>query len=316
MPDVPPEPQSDAVAPPSDAAGRAQPRVRERARSGVVALGLASVALGVAKVAAPRALARLVGAPDGPRAKWIIQGLGAREVVIGVGLLASRRATPWLWARAAGNALELALLGAAVGARREDRRRAAGALGVLAGMTAFDVACAVASTRALRRRVAAPVRRSVTIARPREEVYRFWRDFANAPAFMSDVESVEVLDDRRSRWSAHGPVGPVVSWEVTVAEDRPDELVRWSSVEGAQSDVRTEGVVRFSDALDGRGTDVELELGYGVPDDAPERAAAFVARAAAPQRIEAGLARGKALLETGRVGGEVERRRGGDGVPG
>jgi uncharacterized membrane protein len=170
-----------------------------------------------------------------------------------------------------------------------------GALGALASVAALDVACAVAATRA--RRTTA-VRRSITIARPREDVYRYWRDFANVPAFMADIESVSVLDQRRSRWCAHGPVGPVVTWEVEVAEDRPAELLRWASVEGAQSDVRARGVVRLSDAPDGSGTLVEVDVGYGLPDDAPDRAAAFVARAASPERIAADLARAKERLET------------------
>jgi uncharacterized membrane protein len=286
-----------------------------RVRGAAVGMGLASVALGLAKIVAPRALTRLVGIADGAHEEGLVRALGARDVVVGLGLLASRRPTPWLWTRVAGDALELALLGAAVGARRAERGPAAGALGALAGVTALDVACAVAATRA-RPRTGTAVRRAVTIARERRDVYRFWRDFSNAPAFMADIESVEVLDERRSRWSAHGPVGPVVSWEVHVDEERPDEILRWRSVEGAQSDVRAEGVVRFADAPGGRGTEVELELRYGLPDDAPERAAAFVARASAPQRIEADLARGKELLETGRVSRADGAANGGGGLPG
>jgi len=263
-------------------------------------LGLASVALGVAKLAAPRALARLAGVRDGARAPWLVRALGAREVVIGLGLLSSRRPAPWLWSRVAGDALDLALLGVAVGARRAGGPGAVGALGALAGVAALDVACAVAATRARPRPTT--VRRTITIARPREDVYRYWRDFANVPAFTADIESVAVLDPRRSRWCAHGPVGPVVSWEVEVTEDRPGELLRWASVEGAQSDVRARGVVRLADAPDGGGTEVEVELGYGLPDDAPDRAAAFVARAASSERIEADLARAKELLEAGRPG--------------
>jgi uncharacterized membrane protein len=259
-------------------------------------MGLATVALGVAKLAAPRTLVRVAGIRAGERTPWLVRALGAREVVIGLGLLSSRRPVPWLWSRVAGDALHLALLAAAVGARRAGGPRAVGALAGLAGIAALDVACAVAATRSRR---TTSVTRSITIARPREDVYRYWRDFANAPAFMADIESVAVLDARRSRWCAHGPVGPVVSWEVEVAEDLPGQLLRWASVEGAQSDVRARGVVRLSDAPDGRGTQVEIELGYGLPDDAPDRAAAFVTRAATPDRIEAALARARELLETG-----------------
>jgi uncharacterized membrane protein len=309
------EPHSREGAPPASEGRPARgDTARRRARGAAVGIGVASVALGVAKLVAPRALARLVGAPAGSREGGLVQALGVREVVTGLGLLASRSPVPWLWSRVVGDALELALLGAVAGAGRGDRRRAGAALGALAGVAAFDVACAVAATRA-RRREAAPVRRSVTIARARTDVYRFWRDFANVPAFMADIELVEILDDGRSRWSAHGPTGPVVSWEVQVDEARPGELLRWSSVEGAQSDVRAEGVVRFADTPDGRGTEVALTLAYGLPDDAPERAAAFIDRATEPGRLEAHLARSKELLETGRLAsGAGVARRGGDGV--
>ena len=37
--------------------------------------------------------------------------------------------------------------------------------------------------------------RSVTINRPRDKLYAFWRDFSNLPAFMDNVVQVELLDD-------------------------------------------------------------------------------------------------------------------------
>jgi uncharacterized membrane protein len=291
-------------APPSrddDAAVRASRRTPARRGDPSVGLGLAGVALGLVKLLAPRALSRLAGVGDVAVAPPLVRALGAREVVVGVGLIATRRPAPWLWARVAGDVVELALLGAALRRPRANRRRLAGALGVLGGVAALDAALAVAATRARASRIAEPVRRSVTIARPRDEVYRFWRDLANVPAFMAEIESVEVLDDRRSRWSARGPEGPVVSWEATVVEDRPDELLRWRSVEGAQSDLRTDGVVRFEDAPGGRGTEVHLELGYGPADAVAQRAASFVRKAATAEQVEADLRRCKQLLETGAV---------------
>jgi uncharacterized membrane protein len=305
-------------APPSpdeeDAAARALRRTPARKGGPAVGLGLLGVALGLGKLLAPRALARLAGAGESRVAPWIVRGLGARELVVGLGLLTTRRPARWLWARVAGDAVELALLGAALRGPRAERRRLAGALGVLGGVTALDAALAVASTRASARRTGEPVRRSVTIGRPRDEVYRFWRDFANLPAFMAEIESVEVADARRSRWSARGPVGPVVTWEVDIVEDRPDELLRWCSVEGGRSDLRTDGVVRFEVAPGGRGTEVHLELGYGPADAAVQRAASFVRRAATAEQIEADLGRCKQLLETGHVV-RAGDGAGPDGVP-
>jgi uncharacterized membrane protein len=171
------------------------------------------------------------------------------------------------------------------------------------GVAALDVAAAVAATRAARTHAAAPVRRSVTIARPRDEVYRFWRDFENAPAFMSAIESVEVIDQRYSRWSARGLGGPAVNWDAVLLEDLPNERLAWRSVESARSDVRAFGVVRFDTAPGGRGTEVHLELGYGPSPqpDAHAAALAFLGKAGAAHQVEADLGRCKQLLETGHV---------------
>jgi uncharacterized membrane protein len=42
------------------------------------------------------------------------------------------------------------------------------------------------------------VERSVTINRPRDELYAFWRDFRNLALMMENIESVTALDERRS----------------------------------------------------------------------------------------------------------------------
>ena len=53
------------------------------------------------------------------------------------------------------------------------------------------------------------VGKSVTINRPRAELYAYFRDFANLPTFMDNVERIDVHDAARSHWvvKAHGGVG-------------------------------------------------------------------------------------------------------------
>ena len=48
---------------------------------------------------------------------------------------------------------------------------------------------------------------SVTIDRPVELLYRFWRNLENLPRFMHHLESVERVTDTLSRWRAEGPGG-------------------------------------------------------------------------------------------------------------
>src|SRR5262245_23470191 len=57
---------------------------------------------------------------------------------------------------------------------------------------------------------------SVTIDRPRHEVYWFWRDFSNLPRFMRHLKSVEVTAPGRSHWVAQGPAGISVEWNAEI----------------------------------------------------------------------------------------------------
>src|SRR5215207_9682814 len=105
--------------------------------------------------------------------------------------------------------------------------------------------------------------KAITIARAPDEVYRFWRDFRNLPAFTSHLESVAVLDERRSHWTARGPGGRLVEWDAQLVEDRPDALIAWQSLPG--SDVKNSGRVRFVPAPGGRGTEVHVQMQYVPP---------------------------------------------------
>ena len=56
--------------------------------------------------------------------------------------------------------------------------------------------------RALSGSAGTHVDESVTINRPIEELYRFWRNLENLPQFMHHLESVERVTDTLSRWRA------------------------------------------------------------------------------------------------------------------
>jgi uncharacterized membrane protein len=107
------------------------------------------------------------------------------------------------------------------------------------------------------------VEHSVIIHREAEELYDAWRHFKGLPDFMTHLISVEELDERRSRWTAKGPLGTKVSWEAEIIEDRPNELISWRSVEG--STVDTAGSVRFEPSGNGSSTQVIVNLKYNPP---------------------------------------------------
>ena len=50
-----------------------------------------------------------------------------------------------------------------------------------------------------------PVEASLIVNDTPQACYWFWRDLTNLPRFMRHLKSVDVLDDRRSRWNRTAP---------------------------------------------------------------------------------------------------------------
>ena len=151
------------------------------------------------------------------------------------------------------------------------------------------------------RRVGEPLHaeKSVTINRPVEDLYRFWRDFAHLPRFMKHLDSVRVSSDKRSHWVAHGPANTRVEWDAEITEDRPNQLIAWRSLAGAE--VQNSGTVRFEAATGGRGTVVRVALDYNPPAGALGSAVAKLFGEAPQQQIEGDLRRFKSLMEASEI---------------
>lgn len=108
-------------------------------------LGLLGLGVGLVELLTPRRLNRLVGIRGRPRGRALTRLFGMRELASGLALLGRRRPSPWLWARVAGDAMDLARLAAE--ARRKDAKigRLAGALATVAGVTVLDLYAAAKS---------------------------------------------------------------------------------------------------------------------------------------------------------------------------
>lgn len=141
------------------------------------------------------------------------------------------------------------------------------------------------------------VRESVSIERPVDEIYRFWREFGNLPKVMDHLESVEDLGDGRSHWVAKGPAGSRVEWDARTTLDRENEVISWRSTEDAT--VPNEGSVRFQ-ALGDRRTNVLVTLNYHPPGGAVGAAFAKLFGEAPSQQVGEGLHRLKQELEAGK----------------
>ena len=144
------------------------------------------------------------------------------------------------------------------------------------------------------------IERAVTIyGKQPAELFAFWRDFGNLPRIMEHLESVEVLDDRRSRWRVKAPAGRHVEWEAEIHHEVPGELIAWKSAADAR--VPNAGSVHFRDVPGGRGTEVRVVLEYEPPAG---KLGAAVARLFGEEpgiQVREDLRRFKQLVETGEL---------------
>jgi hypothetical protein len=139
-------------------------------------LGWFSIGLGLAEVTAPGALAQLIGIQDSPRTRGVMRAFGARELVSGIGILSSRPQPGWLWARVAGDVLDIAALAAAPRAGGETAKLST-AFASLAGALAADVAAARQLQRDhARLDHAQAVSKAFTINRSPDEVAQLWNE--------------------------------------------------------------------------------------------------------------------------------------------
>ena len=143
------------------------------------------------------------------------------------------------------------------------------------------------------------VERTVTINRPRQELYEFWRDFRNLPLFMENIESVTETDAGRSHWRVKAPAGSSVEWDSVIIEEIPGELIAWSSADGAS--VANTGRIEFRDSLNGRGTLVTATIAYDPPAGALGKVFAKLFQRAPKVQARRDLRRFKQLMETGEI---------------
>ncbi|MEZ4599683.1 MAG: SRPBCC family protein [Syntrophotaleaceae bacterium] len=141
------------------------------------------------------------------------------------------------------------------------------------------------------------VERSVTIARPVEEIYSFWRNFENLPRFMQHLEKVEILNEKTSRWVARAPLGQQVEWRAEITEEQPNEKISWRSL--PDSEVKTSGSVLFKTAPAGRGTEIRVYLTFQPPGGTLGAAIARLFGEHPDRQVREDLRRLKQILETG-----------------
>ena len=138
---------------------------------------------------------------------------------------------------------------------------------------------------------------TVTINKPKAEIYAFFRDFSNLPRFMTDVERIDVKDRTHSRWCVRAPGRRNVEWDAEVHDERQDEKIAWRSV--GDADIHNSGVVEFHDAPGGRGTEVKVTLRYEPPFGRLGRGIAKLTGHEPEVQLRSNLRRLKQVMEAG-----------------
>ncbi|WP_375447710.1 SRPBCC family protein [uncultured Fibrella sp.] len=149
------------------------------------------------------------------------------------------------------------------------------------------------------------ISRSITINKPRNEVYQYWRKLENLPKFMKHLQSVTQLDDRRSHWVAPVPgtekiesIGNI-EWDAEIVEEVENEKLIWRSV--ADATVDNAGEVRFQDAPPNRGTEVHVTIRYTPPAGQLGTSVAKLLQPAFRQMVKEDIRRFKRIMETGMI---------------
>ena len=145
------------------------------------------------------------------------------------------------------------------------------------------------------------VGRTVTIRKPRAELFAYWRDFSNLPNFMENLERIEGGDtqSKSGTWYIRAPAGRTVAVKTEIVREEEGELIAWRSVEG--SDIDTEGRVTFEDAPGERGTRVGLIIAYKPPAGELGRVIAKMFLREPEIQARHDLKRFKMLMETGEI---------------
>ncbi len=143
------------------------------------------------------------------------------------------------------------------------------------------------------------VRRSMTIGKPPEQLYEFWRDPVHLAQIVAHFAEVTPRGGGLTHWRLRGPLKQVVEWESHYTEEQPGSRLVWESVPG--STLVNRGEITFRPGPDGVRTEVRLFMQFEPPLGSVG-AGLMKALAKLPRGIAGQtLRRFKSLVESGEI---------------
>ncbi len=107
------------------------------------------------------------------------------------------------------------------------------------------------------------IRTSISVQKPVEEVYNFWRRLENLPLFMTHLQTVDQVNETLSEWKAKIPGVPgAISWRAEIVHDVANDSIAWHSLPG--SDIDNAGQVDFR--ANGDSTTIQVVISYKVAE--------------------------------------------------
>lgn len=137
----------------------------------------------------------------------------------------------------------------------------------------------------------------VTINRPVEKVFEFYRDFKNLPSFLGDVMAIDQIGPATLQWTIQGPLGIKARWTIRVTQERPNRLISYETVSSIVP--RTSWDIYFTRGSTADETEVHEVM--KVPLGRLGRAALALIGKFPAKEVTANLHRLKEVMETGRV---------------
>jgi uncharacterized membrane protein len=141
------------------------------------------------------------------------------------------------------------------------------------------------------------IRRSLTISRPAAELYSYWRNLGNLPAFMHHIKSVEETEGGRSHWVVRVLRDRELEWDAQITVERPNEMIGWETL--PEADIHNRGYVKFIETP--HGTEVSVSLEYTPPGAALGRLAGRAVKFIAAHQIKEEIRNFKRLMEAGEL---------------
>ena len=135
--------------------------------------------------------------------------------------------------------------------------------------------------------------KKLTINAPAQQVFAYWADFQNFQQLITIIESIEILDDKKSRWKIQAPLGHKIYFESLITMFEPDKNLIWES---SHADGYARGELRLTEL--GENTWVELDFEYNLHRKWMQNIARIVNRCGFPSlTFDHGLTRIKEKIE-------------------